>query len=224
MTKPNIGRLTDVATLLAAVLAIVIGGVAAARHLAPDPVIVEAQPVEGWERYAADGRHRQGSADARITVVEFGDYQCPACRSVEPHLRAALRHFGSELTFIYRHWPLERHALAYPAARAAECAADQGHFWPFHELLYTDDTWLTGDAQAEFMRFAAQVQLRDLDKFQACTNQTEPVAAIETDIETALAIGGGGTPTWVINGLLHRGMGDSLRIVSVIEALLRDQR
>jgi hypothetical protein len=97
---------------------------AASIRQAPRPV---SAAVGNWADLEQAG-HRIGPASAKLTIVEFGDFECPACGEFEHTLQQVRRAYPKDVAVVFRHWPLPYHKLAYPAARAAECAADQGRF------------------------------------------------------------------------------------------------
>lgn len=151
--------------------------------------------VADWRTYATVG-NRVGPADAPVTIVAWGDYECPACAAFERNLRQVMSMYHDEVAVVHRHWPLESHRYAYTAARAAECAAVQGRFAEFHAQLFENPNWI-GDA---FERFADNADVPDMDRFRACNRDTSPVASIERDIEAVKRLGGWGTPTVLLNG------------------------
>src|SRR5204862_7623169 len=121
-----------------------------------EPIIDLAVPV--------DPRHdrTRGPADAPVTLVEYGDFECPYCGQAEPVVRALLADFG-DLRYVWRHLPLaDVHTHAQLAAEAAEAAADQGAFWQFHDLLFTHQDALTGK---DLVRYAGELGL-DVDRFR----------------------------------------------------------
>jgi protein-disulfide isomerase len=90
--------------------------------------------------------HVQGPASARVTLVEYGDFECPSCGEAFPVIKAVQRAFGDNLRFVFRHYPLRTsHPHALPAARAAEAAAVQGGFWPMYDRLFSRQHALTDD-------------------------------------------------------------------------------
>lgn len=128
MAKANwLERAMDFASLGAGLAAVVVAGVVLFRMVGPDVSSRESQEVSGWQRYADVG-NRLGPETAAVTIIEFGDYQCPYCRESEAHLRAILRKHENDVSLVYRHFPLPGHGSAYPAARAAECAGKQDRF------------------------------------------------------------------------------------------------
>ena len=90
-----------------------------------------------------DADHSIGPADAPVTVVEYGDLECPNCKQAAPAVKLLLRRFTGRIRFVYRHFPLEEvHPHAISAAEAAECAGAQGRFWPMHDLLFENQAHL----------------------------------------------------------------------------------
>ena len=138
----------------------------------------------------------------------------------ENHLKATLSRYPNDVGIVYRHWPLSIHENAYPAARAVECAANQGRFWEFHDRLFNDPNWL-GDV---FQRFAIETGVPDLAEFQECALEIEPVPTIEADIAAAEILGARGTPTFLINGLHYSGILDSLVLFDIVEEAKRYRR
>lgn len=98
------------------------------------PIVPEDRAIDGWERLAADG-HRIGPWEAAVTILEWGDYECPFCRRLDPGIRAVLREHPRSVALVYRHFPMSYHEHAYRAARLAECAAALGRFAEAHEAL-----------------------------------------------------------------------------------------
>lgn len=108
--------------------------------------------------------HAVGALDAKITVIEYGDFECPSCAGAEPAVRQLLKTHGAELRFVWRHFPLEdAHPHALVAAEAAEAAGAQGKFWPMHDLLLANSTHL---ARHHLDGYAARIDL-DLARFKA---------------------------------------------------------
>ena len=215
-------RMTDVATLGAGLAAVVVAGVVLFRTTGPDPSSGESQEVSGWQRYANVG-HRSGPETAAVTIIEFGDYQCPYCRASEAHLRAIQRKHGNDVSLVYRHFPLSGHGPAYSAARAAECAGRQDRFWEFHELLYSTDSWTADTSEAGLAELAEQAGVMSVDEFGRCLAGREIDELVNADIEAGRELGIRGTPTFLLNGELHVGVLDSLRFEVLFGALGEDQ-
>lgn len=153
--------------------------------------------VEEWQQYTSSG-HRIGRAGGPLVVVVFSDFECPACRYFAREAYPRLREvYGADVSLVFHHWPLPNHANAYPAARAAECAAAQGAFEPFHDLLFEKQDSL---GTRRFVEWAALAKVHDLGEFERCAADTARVATIERDVASMVALRARGTPTIMING------------------------
>lgn len=218
MTEGAYARLMDGATVVATLCAVILTA-SIVLDSQPGPEIVVADggrptPIDDWEELT-EGGHRLGRKDAPVTIIEWGDYQCSACRSFQPHLEAVLRQHPETVSLVYRHWPLLRHQFAMPAARAAECAAKQDRFWEFHQQLYHATNWLG----AAFRNLATEADINDLEAFEECSLRTEPLTSIHQDVAAVREIGGTGTPTIVVNGLLLNSVPDSLTLSALVAEL-----
>jgi protein-disulfide isomerase len=159
--------------------------------------------------------HAQGPADARVTLVEYGDYECPSCGETFATLEEVRRAFGPNLRLVFRHFPLRSsHPHALAAAKAAEAAAAQGKFWPMHERLFRHQTRL-GDA--DLVRHAEALGL-DLERFRRDRDSREVEVRIREDQAGGAQSGVGGTPTLFINGERYSGRHDR---AALIDALAR---
>jgi protein-disulfide isomerase len=156
-----------------------------------------------------------GPADARVTLVEYGDYECPHCGALHPVIQAARKAFGGNLRFAFRHFPLgSSHPHALAAAKAAAAAAEQGRFWEMHDRLYERQDRLTDE---ELLRHARKLGL-DLGRFQRDLASREVEARIREDLASAAQSGATGTPSLFINGELYQG---SFERDEVLAALAR---
>lgn len=145
---------------------------------------------------AASGPAR-GAASAPVTIIEFGDFQCPYCKRAEASLRAVLERYPREVRIVFRNLPLTQiHPYAEGAAEAAICADRQGKFWEMHDAMYADQNALTAGA----LKDMAQRLGLDLDKFSACVGGRAPAASLDADLEAAKDLGLAGTPYFFING------------------------
>lgn len=177
---------------------------------------LEATPIDNWDDVISGG-HRIGPLDAKVTVVEFSDFQCPFCREFATGtLGEVRRRFPKDVAVVYRHWPLSIHQWAYPAARAAECAAEQGRFIEFHDLLFAKQDSI---GSKPFVGFALESGITNLDAFESCTEGTQMDPAIEEDIRLAKAVGGLGTPTVVVNGIRFLSAPDAMALDSIVRSL-----
>lgn len=208
----------DVATIAAATCAVAVTmQLFWERYSAPAPR--SSRTIAEWESHASAG-HRVGPDIAQVVIVEWGDYQCPACRRLEPRLRAVRAMFPEEVAVVYRHWPLTRHTAARPAAEAALCADEQERFQAYHEALYRSDSWIHS-LRDGFMELADAVGIADLKRFRECL-ETGPdaVAVIDRDVAAVTELGGTGTPTLMINELLLATVPDSLGLIKLVREQL----
>lgn len=144
---------------------------------------------------------QKGPAEARVVIVEYSDFQCPACRIAEQPMRDVLKLYGKDVRFVYKHFPLERpHPWARPAAVASECAGRQGRFWEYHDLLYDkQEEWTKDDAPARLQAFAKTLKL-DSAAFDACLKDKAADDAVAKDMKEGDDRWVGSTPTFFVNG------------------------
>jgi protein-disulfide isomerase len=146
--------------------------------------------------------HVIGPADARVTLVEYGDFECPHCGALHPIVQAARKAFGGNLRFVFRHFPLRSsHPHALAAAKAAEAAGEQGRFWEMFDRLYRHQAALS---DADLERHAAEVGL-DLERFRRSLGEREHEVRIREDLASAAQSGARGTPSLFINGEPYQG-------------------
>jgi protein-disulfide isomerase len=146
--------------------------------------------------------HSVGAGNKGVTLVEYGDLQCPACKSYYPIIKQVKAEYGDDITFTFRHFPLTQiHNHAYIASRAAEAAGLQGKFFEMHDLLYENqDAWSPlPDPQDTFVQYAEQLEL-DMEKFQADMFSESVSATINADLAEAQEAGYTATPTFALNG------------------------
>jgi protein-disulfide isomerase len=169
------------------------------------------------EPVKADGPAK-GPADAPIAIVEFGDFQCPFCRRMEPTLRALMQRYPQQIRLVYRNYPLtEIHSEALPAAQAAVCAGRQGKFWEMHDAIYSDSAPLSIES---LRSMAARIGL-DKTAFEECVRSDEANVAIQADRAAGDALGVLATPTLFINGRLVQGGVAEDKLVAIIDDELK---
>jgi Na+/H+ antiporter NhaA len=157
--------------------------------------------------------HIRGPLDASITVIEFGDFQCPYCGQAESVARSLLT--DSDLRFVWRHLPLHSvHPAAQLAAEATEAAAAQGRFWEMHDCLFDHQDHLE---PADLIRYATELGL-DVDRFRADLERHAHETRVAQDVESADVSGATGTPTFFINGQRHYGAYDVESLRAAINA------
>jgi Na+/H+ antiporter NhaA len=164
-----------------------------------------AQPLVDLDRDVDLERdHVRGPVDAPVTVVEYGDFECPYCGRAEPVVRELLGDFG-DVRYVWRHLPLsDVHPNAQLAAEAAEAAADQGAFWEMHDLLFDHQDAL---GPSDLIGYAEQLGL-DAERFSDDLREHNGAAQIAEDVDSADISGVSGTPTFFINGQRHYGAYD----------------
>jgi protein-disulfide isomerase len=163
--------------------------------------------------------HIIGPADALVTLVEYGDYQCPHCQAAWPEVELVLSHFGDDLCYAYRHFPMSTvHPLAKPAAEAAEFAGGHGLFWEMHSAIYANAHQLSGPTLAAL---ASQLGL-DVAELQHALDEGTYLAKIESDFAGGIRSGVNGTPCFFVNGERHDGAYDAMTLAAAIEAAASD--
>ena len=148
-----------------------------------------------------DNSQKLGSPSAKVTLVEFGDYQCPACGAAHPITKQLLDEYKGDVFFVYRHFPLPSHKNAVIAAQAAEAAGEQGKFWEMHDMLFENqETWSESNkAQDIFVSYAENLEL-DVAAFTNALNNKDAVEKINADQDDGIKLGVNSTPTFYING------------------------
>ena len=160
--------------------------------------------------------HAQGPEDAPVTLVEYGDYQCPYCGQAYPIVKRLQKHFGKTLRFVFRNFPLrEIHPHAESAAETAEFAGAHGKFWEMHDLLFENQERLGGPLYLELAKglgLAASALRQSVDD-----GQYKP--RIDADFTGGVRSGVNGTPTFFINGERHDGPFDYDTLASAIQGV-----
>ena len=121
----------------------------------------------------------KGKADAPITIIEFSDFECPYCRRAQSTLVALSKMYGDKLRFVFRHFPLPFHKKAPKASEAAQCAADQGKFWPFHNALFADPSLLEIDK----LKGLAKKLALDTGRFDKCLDDGVHTGRVAADLK-----------------------------------------
>lgn len=157
--------------------------------------------------------HAEGPADARVTLVEYGDFECPMCGEAAAAIKAAQEAFGPNLRVVFRHFPLPAsHSHAVEAAKAAEAAAAQGRFWPMYDRLFQHQTELDRKA---LLRHARKIGL-DLERFERDLSTPDAEARIREDLASGGHSGVRGTPSLFINGDHYDGPRNRTTLIDVL--------
>ena len=174
----------------------------------PDLIVDLADPVD------PERDHVRGSLDAPVTVLEYGDFECPYCGQAEPVVRELLREHG-DVAYVWRNLPLnDVHPNAQRAAEAAEAAAEQGAFWEMHDVLLEHQDAL---AYRDLLGYAAGLGL-DVERFEDDLRTRAGAGRIAEDVDSADLSGVSGTPTFFINGLRHYGAYDIATLSAAVKA------
>jgi protein-disulfide isomerase len=166
---------------------------------AKTPVVISLEPPR-LAVSAAKGATK-GLPNAPIEMIEFSDFQCPFCQRAHATVEQVLATYGDRIRFVYRHYPVQGHAAARPAAEASECAKEQGKFWPFHDRLFANTSKLS---DADLKAHAAAVGV-DTATFNACVDSHKYRSVVDADARDGDAVGVNGTPAFYINGRMISG-------------------
>ncbi|MGB7158539.1 MAG: thioredoxin domain-containing protein [Tepidisphaeraceae bacterium] len=163
--------------------------------------------------------HAQGPPDAPVTLVEYGDYECPYCGKAYPIIKRLQKAMGERLRFVFRNFPLNTiHAHASVAAQAAEAAGAQGKFWEMHDILYEhQDTLADHDLHA----FALKIGL-EIYKFDADLSSERFAKRVREDFQSGVRSGVNGTPTFFINDLRYDGEKDYDALLAALDDAASD--
>src|SRR5437660_2138557 len=160
--------------------------------------------------------HLQGDPNALLTLVEYGDYQCPFCGAAYPEVKKVQKELGSRLRFVFRNFPLTNvHEFARVAAETAEAASAQRKFWEMHDFLYEHQRTLGDNSVA--LGYAKKIGL-DTQKFEREISQHVYEKRIKDDCMGGVRSGVNGTPTFYVNGVRHDGRAEAGALVKSLTA------
>ncbi len=158
--------------------------------------------------------HSQGPADAPVTLVEYGDYECPYCGQAYPIVQEVQQRMGDRLRFVFRNFPLAQlHPHAQHAAEAAEAAAAQGRFWEMHDTLFEHQHHLDDD---HLVQYARQLGL-DAGAFEEAMATHAHAGRVREDFMSGARSGVNGTPTFFMNGVRHDASYDLDTLLAAVE-------
>jgi len=161
--------------------------------------------------------HAQGPATAPVTLVEYGDFECPYCGRAYPIVKSVQKQLGTRLRFVFRNFPLtEIHPHAANAAEAAEAAGEQGRFWEMHDALFKHQDALE---PTDLIAYAVGIGI-DPDKLGAELESHAQAARVREDFMSGVRSGVNGTPTFFINGARYDGSWDYPMLLAAIEAAI----
>lgn len=150
----------------------------------------------------SDGKYLPESKEASVALVEFGDYQCPACVAYHPLVKETLTIFAGKINFVFRNFPLSQHKNANISAYAVEAAGLQGKFWEMHDKVYeSDKEWVDQENPSDvFIGYASTFGL-DTDKFKKDMNSSEVKSKVTGDTNDGTLISVNSTPSFFLNGI-----------------------
>jgi protein-disulfide isomerase len=164
--------------------------------------------------------HIRGSSSARVTLVEYGDFECPFCARAEPVVRELEAQFGDDLRFAFRHNPRSfDHPHAQQAAEAAEAAAEQGRFWEMHDVLFARQNALEFDHLVDY----AKTLGLDVDRFATALRTAAHRARVHEDELSGVRSHVISTPTFFINRVKYQDTPEFARLSEAIELALEDE-
>jgi protein-disulfide isomerase len=178
----------------------------------PVMVALRAPTVE----VATEGEPTLGPGNAPVTIVEFSDFQCPYCRQAQSTVKRLMAEYEGKIKLVFRDFPLRNiHPQAQKAAEAAQCAAEQHKFWPYHDKLFTS----TNLQMDELKKFAQELEL-NLEQFTTCLDSGKSAAGIDTDMQAGQQAGVNATPTFFVNGSPLSGAASYERFKELVDAAL----
>lgn len=207
------------AIILSATLFITVGSLAAVMKVNGGNVIANTNvPTAAGQGATADprasieynGEPIRGGSDAKVTIYEFSDFQCPYCKKAQPTVQQVQQKYGNKIRFVYKHFPLDFHVNAQKSAEAYECAVDQNKGWELHDKMFElGQADGTGLAIADLKQYARQLGMNGAT-FDSCLDSGSKASIVQRDMQQLIAIAqtgkfpdfaqGIGTPTFFING------------------------
>ena len=172
------------------VVACLVGSVATTRLVRGMPKAIEIEPSKV-----------SGDPDAKVFILEYSDFACPYCSGIVPILNEVSKAYPKDFKILFKHYPLDMHPSARPAAEAAECAADQGKFWEYHDLLFQkQQEWVRSkDLAGQFTAYAGTLGLNQT-RFRQCLDTHAKKAIVDKNKAEGRKFFVGGTPTLILNG------------------------
>lgn len=182
----------------------------------PEPQV---RQVDNWQQLQLNGR-QTGPAEAPVQIVEFFDYQCPYCKQVQSSVQAIQQKYPKRVSVAYEHFPLSGHEHAFEAAVAAECAAKQDRFKPYHKLLFANQDQL---GSLEYSSLAMEANIEDITSFNRCVLDQQTATVVESGLDLAEQLGIDGIPAFIINGKLMTGALSEQRLDGLVQQALAER-
>lgn len=174
------------------------------------------------QRLVVDYAPNRGNKDARVTIVEFSDYQCPACKAAYQDVERVINEYKDSINFVYRQFPLPSHKNAKNASYAAIAAGKQNKYWEMHlKLFENQEKWSElGNPKDTFVTYAKELGLNE-QQFRTDMESNETFDLVNKEVNEGNAIGINSTPTFFINGQKYPGVLTYSQMKSAIDALLQ---
>jgi protein-disulfide isomerase len=173
------------------------------------------QAINRLSKPVTERDHTRGARDAKVSIVEYGDFECPYCRAAEPILNGLIDAFGDHISVTFRHFPLrEVHPHAMHAAEVAEAAASKGRFWEMHDKLFANQDALSDES---LLKHASDLGL-DSSRVEQELAKHEHARRVAEDVASALSSGVNGTPTFYVDGVRYDGPVALQAMISAIRA------
>jgi protein-disulfide isomerase len=211
-------RIMAAATLTCGLCTLLITGLLVRRELVADPGVDKPVKIDRrvWDTLLT-GSLRLGPSDAALTIVEFVDFECPACAKFANTVAKLRKAYPNDFAVVFRHFPLDYHKHAMSLAIGAQCAGDQGRFEAFHDTVFASIRTIGSRSLPEL---GSAIGIPDTSTFGRCISTRDHQWAVVEDRERAVKLGGTGTPTIVIDGKLMRQLVDS----TMLDGLIRKAR
>lgn len=159
------------------------------------------KPEVGDVREVNSEDHIRGASNAKVTIIEYSDLECPFCKRFHPTMQKIVDEYSNDVRWVYRHFPLTMlHSKAKKEAEATECAGEQGKFWEMVDKIFEVTPSNNGLDLDELPKLAGEVGVSDMPKFEVCLESGKYAERVEEDLADAEAAGGRGTPYSVIIG------------------------
>ena len=181
----------------------------------PEQVIADSM----WQKVSAY-HTALGPRSARVKVVEFYDYECPFCLRLHPVLDSIRAKYPNDVALVYRHYPVGYHTGAYQAAIAAECAEEQGVFKATHDVLFANQSLLSGTVNWDSL--AQMAGIPDRDRFLACLSEERSSPKVDADTTLASELGLDGIPTVIVNRKLFSGAMSVVELDKIVRNALKE--
>lgn len=162
-----------------------------------------------------------GDISAKVYIIEFSEYECPYCKTMEPVIGKIIREYHGSVALVRFNLPLPSHEHSMGAAMAAECASRLERYGEYHSFLFEHPEYVES---ANWLKLAVIAGVSDTAGFRSCINDSDAKGSIEREVDFARELGVRGAPTFVVNGHVQMGAVDERRMKMIIERSLREMR